>query len=164
MAGLASTTVDSPFGQLTLVADAHGLAAILWPEDKGRVALGPLMPQPGHPVLRQAAAQLAEYFAGTRTAFTVPLSFHGTPFQRKVWQALLTIPYGETRTYAEIARQVGSPDASRAVGAANGKNPISIIAPCHRVVGTGGKLTGFAGGMAAKAHLLNLEQGTPTLF
>lgn len=165
ISNLASQTVASPVGTLTLVADATGLAAILWPNDSAtRVPLGPLTEDPNHPILTQAATQLSEYFAGKRQTFTLPLSFHGTPFQQKVWQALLTIPFGQTRTYAQIARQIGSPEAVRAVGAANGKNPISIVAPCHRVIGANGKLTGFAGGMAAKAKLLDLENGTPTLF
>lgn len=98
-----------------------------------------------------------EYFAGTRTRFELDLDFSGTDFQKKVWEALLTIPFGETRTYSQIALQVGSPAAVRAVGAANGKNPISIIAPCHRVIGMSGELTGFAGGLAAKELLLRLE-------
>ena len=110
-------------------------------------------------MLTRAARQLAEYFAGTRRTFDLPLAFtaRGTPFQQKVWRALLTIPFGETRSYGEIAAQIGSPRAVRAVGAANGRNPISIVAPCHRVVGANGKLTGFAGGLENKAYLLALE-------
>jgi methylated-DNA-[protein]-cysteine S-methyltransferase len=108
-------------------------------------------------VLADAARQLAEYFAGQRQAFTLKLDVAGTPFQRKVWDALLTIPFGETRSYGEIARQIGSPQARRAVGAANGRNPVSIVAPCHRVIGASGRLTGFAGGLEAKAYLLTLE-------
>jgi methylated-DNA-[protein]-cysteine S-methyltransferase len=104
--------------------------------------------------------QLSDYFAGTRTHFDLPLDFHGTDFQKSVWAALLTIPFGETRSYAEIARQLGRPTAFRAVGAANGKNPISIVAPCHRVIGTNGALTGFAGGLEGKAFLLELEGAT----
>src|SRR5262249_47406779 len=103
--------------------------------------------------------QLGEYFAGKRKAFTVKLDYRGTPFQRKVWVALLAIPFGETRTYGELAKQIGSPAAVRAVGAANGRNPIAIIGPCHRVVGSTGKLTGFAGGLETKATLLKLEGG-----
>jgi methylated-DNA-[protein]-cysteine S-methyltransferase len=102
---------------------------------------------------------LAEYFAGTRNRFDLELDFTGTEFQKKVWQALLTIPFGETRSYSQIAEQIGSPSAVRAVGAANGRNPISIIAPCHRVIGASGKLTGFAGGLEAKELLLTLEGG-----
>jgi methylated-DNA-[protein]-cysteine S-methyltransferase len=111
----------------------------------------------GHPVLIEAERQLREYFAGRRTAFALKLDLVGTPFQRKVWNALLTIPFGETRSYGEIAKQIGSPVAVRAVGAANGRNPVAIVAPCHRVIGSTGKLTGFAGGLGAKACLLALE-------
>ncbi|MBB6425733.1 methylated-DNA--[protein]-cysteine S-methyltransferase [Sphingopyxis sp. JAI128] len=152
-------TIWSPVGELTLVADAAGLAAILWEDDPpGRVPLGPLVPATGHPLLCETARQLGEYFAGARTMFDLPLSFAGSDFQRRVWRALLTIPFGETRSYGEIARQLGNPAGSRAVGAANGRNPISIIAPCHRVVGSTGKLTGFAGGLDAKEFLLDLER------
>lgn len=148
----------SPVGELKLVASDQGLSAILWEnDDPARVRLGPLVEDPAHPILVEAERQLRDYFAGTRTAFTVPLDFRGTEFQRSVWAALLAIPYGETRSYAEIARAVGRPSAFRAVGAANGKNPISIIAPCHRVIGTNGALTGFAGGLKAKELLLGLE-------
>ena len=152
-------TIWSPVGELTLVADERGLAAILWENDKpDRVRLGALREKADHPVLVETERQLGEYFAGTRRTFDVPLSFAGTDFQKRVWAALLAIPFGETRSYGEIADQLGAPGASRAVGAANGRNPISIIAPCHRVVGSTGKLTGFAGGLEAKAFLLDLEQ------
>jgi methylated-DNA-[protein]-cysteine S-methyltransferase len=113
-----------------------------------------------HPMLVEAERQLQEYFSGARTRFTVPLDIAGTPFQRQVWEALRSIPYGETRSYAEIADQIGSPRAVRAVGAANGRNPVSIVAPCHRVIGSGGQLTGFAGGLEVKARLLAFEQRT----
>ncbi|HTU63649.1 MAG TPA: methylated-DNA--[protein]-cysteine S-methyltransferase, partial [Polyangiales bacterium] len=143
---------------LKLVASDGGLAAILWPnDDPGRVRLGVPVEGDAHPVLLETERQLREYFDGTRKVFDLELDFNGTEFQRKVWSALLTIPYGETRSYAQIARQIGSPDAVRAVGAANGRNPISIIAPCHRVIGSNGKLTGFAGGLETKAFLLELE-------
>ncbi|THD34516.1 MAG: methylated-DNA--[protein]-cysteine S-methyltransferase [Sphingomonas sp.] len=155
----AFTHIPSPVGTLKLVASDRGLAAILWENDReDRVRLGAMTEQPDHPVLAETARQLSEYFAGKRSAFTVPLDFHGTPFQKSVWAALLTIPVGETRTYAEIAAQVGRPTACRAVGAANGKNPISIIAPCHRVIGSDGSLTGFAGGLEGKRYLLDLER------
>lgn len=155
---LVHTDIGSPVGTLRLVASDTGLVAILWPNERaGRVPLGPTVEDSAHPVLVEAAAQVTEYFAGKRRAFDVPLDFRGTEFQRSVWQALLTIPYGETRSYGQIARQIGRPSASRAVGAANGRNPVSIIAPCHRVIGTGGALTGFAGGLAAKRMLLDLE-------
>lgn len=108
-------------------------------------------------MLRETETQLHEYFAGTRQRFTLPLDFAGTDFQIKVWQALLAIPFGETRSYRQIAEAIGHPAAVRAVGAANGRNPLSIVAPCHRVIGTNGKLTGFAGGLAVKAFLLQLE-------
>lgn len=149
----------SPVGKLTLIGNDDGLAAVLWPNDKpGRVRLTAEREEQRHPVLRDAAKQLEEYFAGKRRAFTLKLNMQGTAFQKKVWKALLAIPFGETRSYAEVARAIGSPRAVRAVGAANGRNPVSIIAPCHRVVGSDGKLTGFAGGLAVKARLLNLER------
>lgn len=151
-------TVASPVGMLTLVARGGRLAAVLWENDRpGRVRLGAMRPDDADPVLCEAERQLAEYFAGRRTRFELELDFIGTDFQKKVWQALLTIPYGQTRSYRDIAVQVGSSNAVRAVGAANGRNPLSIIAPCHRVVGTSGSLTGFAGGLSAKAELLRLE-------
>lgn len=155
----AFKTIRSPVGELTLVAEARGLAAILWENDRpGRVRLGALTADAAHPVLVETERQLREYFGGRRRAFDVPLFFSGSAFQQRVWRALLTIPFGETRSYGEIARQIGNPAASRAVGAANGRNPISIIAPCHRVVGSNGKLTGFAGGLDAKKYLLELER------
>jgi methylated-DNA-[protein]-cysteine S-methyltransferase len=156
--GYYYTYAPSPVGQLKLVASDRGLAAILWEnDDPARVRLGAMIEQSDHPILIETAAQLADYFAGRRRAFTVPLDFEGTDFQQ-VWTALLTIPFGETRTYGAIARQIGRPSASRAVGAANGRNPISIVAPCHRVLGSTGALTGFAGGLAAKDHLLGHER------
>lgn len=155
---LAFTTMLSPVGPLKLVASNAGLVAILWPDDKpGRVRLGAMAEDPNHPLLVETERQLSAYFAGTLARFDVPLDFRGTDFQRSVWQALLTIPFGETRSYAAIARQIGRPAAVRAVGAANGRNPISIIAPCHRVIGSNGALTGFAGGLEAKDYLLRLE-------
>ena len=154
-----SKTIPSPVGRLTLVASDKGLAAVLWENDSPRrVPLAITGEDSKHPVLREAERQLKEYFAGKRTSFDLPLDFHGTDFQKRVWKALLKIPFGETRSYAQIARALGKPTAMRAVGAANGKNPISIIAPCHRVIGKDGTLTGFAGGLKAKAHLLALER------
>lgn len=156
---LFSTRIDSPVGLLTLVADDDAIVAILWPDDDpARVRLGPLTDAPDHPLLIEAAAQLTSYFAGERTSFDLPLAPRGTAFQQAVWSALLTIPFGETRSYAQIAVQIGRPSACRAVGAANGRNPISIVAPCHRVVGANGALTGFAGGLEAKRLLLELER------
>ena len=160
----ACKTIDSPVGELKLVASDTGLAAILWQDDDpGRVRLGPPVRGPGNAVLVETERQLRAYFAGELTRFDLPLDFQGTEFQRSVWAALLTIPFGETRSYGEIARQIGRPTAFRAVGAANGRNPISIIAPCHRVVGSTGALTGFAGGLATKERLLGLERAHSTL-
>ena len=150
--------VDSPIGRLRLVANEDSLVAVSWEDGYTRHAT----PHIGtkallHPVLVETSRQLEEYFAGSRKKFELKLHFAGTEFQRKVWSALLTIPYGETRSYGRIAVQIGSPAAIRAVGAANGQNPIPIIAPCHRVVGSTGKLVGFGGGLPRKAHLLTLE-------
>lgn len=154
----AFKTMPSPVGTLTLVAGTNGLAAILWEDDRpGRVALGAMTEQPGHPVLIETEAQLRAYFAGERTTFDLPLDMAGSDFQKRVWAQLLSIPFGQTRTYGEIARAIGSPNAVRAVGAANGRNPVSIVAPCHRVIGSNGTLTGFAGGLEAKRYLLAHE-------
>ena len=150
--------VNSPVGSLKLVAREGRLAAILWQPDRvGRVRLGPMKQDHENPTLLTTERQLTEYFRGKRTCFDVELDLAGTDFQNEVWQALLTIPFGQTRTYQAIAKQIGRPTAIRAVGAANGRNPISIIVPCHRVVGADGALTGFAGGLEAKRRLLNLE-------
>jgi methylated-DNA-[protein]-cysteine S-methyltransferase len=154
--------MKSPVGELKLVASDQGLAAILWENDNPkRVRLNIVGEDRSHPVLLETERQLAEYFAGQRKTFTVALDFAGTDFQKKVWQALLAIPFGQTRSYGEIAKALGNAKAMRAVGAANGKNPISIIAPCHRVIGSTGRLTGFAGGLNVKARLLELECGGP---
>lgn len=151
-------TMKSPVGPLKLVASNYGLAAILWNNDPpNRVRLGPLVEAKEHPVLLETERQLSEYFAGKREKFSLKFDFVGTEFQKEVWQALVTIPFGETCSYGQIARQIGRPKAVRAVGAANGKNPISIVVPCHRVIGTNGKLTGFAGGLETKATLLKIE-------
>ena len=153
-------TTPTPVGLLTLVGSDSGLAAVLWENDRpDRVPIGATVEATHHPLLCEAERQLAAYFAGALTLFDLPLDFRGTAFQQAVWAALLTIPFGQTRSYAKIARQIGRPDACRAVGAANGRNPISIIAPCHRVIGASGGLTGFAGGLAAKQFLLALERG-----
>lgn len=150
--------IPSPVGQLILVARETRLAAILWENERlNRVRLGPLEEDTQHPILKETERQLLEYFAGQRRRFELELDFAGTDFQIRVWQALLSIPFGETRSYRDIAIQIGQPTAVRAVGAANGRNPISIIAPCHRVIGSSGSLTGFAGGLAAKQFLLSLE-------
>jgi len=154
--------VDSPIGTLTLVATDEGLAAILWQNDRPRrVPLDAGAEDPGHPVLIETERQLQEYFAGQRKEFALTLDVTGTAFQQKVWNALRTIPFGETRSYAQIAAQIGHPAAVRAVGAANGRNPVSIVTPCHRVIGSMGQLTGFAAGLDIKAHLLALEGASP---
>lgn len=154
----AFKTMKSPVGEFKLVASDRGLAAVLWEnDDPKRVRLSSMEEDTHHPVLLEAGRQLDEYFAGKRKTFSVKLKFVGTGFQKQVWNALLTIPYGETRSYGEIAVQIGNPKAVRAVGAAVGRNPLSIIAPCHRVIGSTGKLTGFAGGLAAKSRLLEIE-------
>lgn len=151
--------MDSPVGVLKLVAHDQALVAVMWDnEDHKRVRLAELIEDRQHPMLHKVKQQLEEYFAGQRQQFDLPLDFQGTAFQQQVWQALLSIPYGETRTYKEIAVQLGNEKAVRAVGAANGKNPISIIAPCHRVIGSSGALVGFAGGLDKKQILLSLEQ------
>jgi len=150
--------IDSPLGKLKLVSRDNGLAAILWENDPpGRVRLGELKEDGNDPVLVETEKQLKEYFAGERNSFSVALNPAGTVFQNKVWQALIQIPYGETKSYREIAEKIGHASAVRAVGAANGRNPISIVVPCHRVIGSSGKLTGFAGGLEAKRMLLELE-------
>ena len=148
----------SPVGQLKLVAHEQALVAVLWDnENPKRVRLAELVEDVSHPVLLKTRQQLTEYFSGQRKVFDLPLDFEGTLFQKQVWSALLAIPYGETRSYKQIAQQIGNEKAVRAVGAANGKNPISIIAPCHRVIGAGGALVGFAGGLDKKEILLELE-------
>jgi methylated-DNA-[protein]-cysteine S-methyltransferase len=159
--------LDSPVGLLTLVASEAGLRAILWPgDDPARAGLAGTTLVPGRSgVLDEAALQLQEYFARVRTSFDLPLDLEGTPFQVAAWEALAAIPYGETRTYAEQAVLTGRPNAVRAIGAANGRNPVSIVLPCHRVVGSDGALRGFAGGLDVKATLLAFEhaRASPTI-
>jgi len=152
---LASTTLDTPLGPLHLLAGDEGLVAVTLPEQPAPEAGA--RDGAGHPVLERARAQLADYFAGRLQQFDLPLAPRGTGFQREVWIALAAIPFGATRSYADIARQLGRPTASRAVGAANGRNPLPIVVPCHRVVGTDGSLTGYAGGLACKEWLLRHE-------
>lgn len=154
----AISWLDTPLGTMTLVADGDGLACVHLPHhapaperDRDRA------------VLRAARAQLTEYFAGQRTRFALPLCPRGTPFQHEVWRLLQDIPFGTTTSYGALARAIGRPSASRAVGAANGRNPIAIIVPCHRVIGADGSLTGYAGGLPAKRWLLAHEQVQQTL-
>jgi len=162
---LAYKMIDSPVGKLKLIASDKGLVAILWENDSPRrVRLDDLVADERHPVLMEAERQLGQYFAGKRKAFSIALDLRGTRFQKDVWEALLAIPFGETRSYGQLAKKLGNPRATRAVGAANGRNPVSIIVPCHRVIGSSGKLTGFAGGLETKAHLLSLEEKDGRLF
>ena len=152
--------IDSPVGPLMLAADDAGLRHIEFrdnrhPADRTDWHGGE------HPILQTAETQLAEYFAGSRRDFDLPLAPQGTPFQRQVWFALATIPYGQTRSYAQIAAQLQRPTATRAVGAANGRNPLPIVLPCHRVIGADGSLTGFSGGLPTKRFLLELEGVLP---
>jgi methylated-DNA-[protein]-cysteine S-methyltransferase len=155
---LSYKEIDSPVGKLKLVASAKALVAVLWERERpNRVKLKAMNRDPHHPVLIEAERQLTEYFSGTRTEFDLPLEPCGSEFQKKVWWALREIPFGKTRSYLDLASALGSPKAVRAVGAANGKNPLSIVVPCHRVIGADGSLTGFAGGLEAKARLLALE-------
>jgi methylated-DNA-[protein]-cysteine S-methyltransferase len=150
--------VDSPVGKLKLVARDSKLVAILWEnERKNRVKLGEMQPADDNPTLLDAARQLHEYFSGKRMRFDLDIAMEGTPFQKRVWGALLDIPFGERRSYRDIATQIGNRQAVRAVGAAIGRNPLSIITPCHRVIGSSGNLTGFAGGLPTKALLLATE-------
>jgi methylated-DNA-[protein]-cysteine S-methyltransferase len=155
-----TTTIDSPVGELRLIASDDGLRAILWgAEDAERIAsIDGDMVEERTPLLDEAAKQLGEYFAGTRRDFDLPLDPAGTDFQKSAWMVLRGIPYGETMTYGEQARRLGDPNKARAVGAANGKNPLSIVVPCHRVIGSNGDLTGFAAGVDIKSWLLDHER------
>lgn len=143
-------TIDSPVGHLALHADDTALLGLCFTS-------APLTESPRDAVLQQTVAELAEYFAGQRNVFTVPFRPEGTDFQRRVWALLLEIPHGHTWTYAQLAQRLGNPSAVRAVGAANGQNPISILVPCHRVVGANGRLIGYGGGLENKAWLLAHE-------
>ena len=152
--------LPSPVGPLTVVASERGLQRLIFgahPPEFGRE-------EPLQPIVRKTAQQLGEYFDATRQTFSIPLDVHGTPFQQSVWRLLQGIPFGETSTYGALARALGDAGKSRAVGRANGANPVAIVVPCHRVVGGSGRLTGFSGGLEAKAFLLRLEQRQTTLF
>jgi methylated-DNA-[protein]-cysteine S-methyltransferase len=155
-----TTTMDSPLGELRLIAGENGLRAILWgAEDAERIAsIDDELVEGTTPVLDEAISQLEEYFAGTRREFDLPLDPAGTEFQQSAWMVLRTIPYGQTISYGQQAEQLGDPNKARAVGAANGKNPLSIVVPCHRVVGSNGHLTGFAAGIDVKSWLLDHER------
>ncbi|HEY4929259.1 MAG TPA: methylated-DNA--[protein]-cysteine S-methyltransferase [Acidimicrobiales bacterium] len=154
------TTVDSPIGPLTLMARDGSLTHLVI-EDQAHATEPPVGSERDDDVFADVATQLDEYFAGTRTAFDVPMTLAGTDFQRRVWAELCAIPYGQTISYGELARRVGNPKASRAVGLANGRNPVAVIVPCHRVIAADGSLGGYGGGLDRKVHLLGLEQGRP---
>jgi methylated-DNA-[protein]-cysteine S-methyltransferase len=157
MSETVKTIVDSPVGPLTLVGQDGVLTGLYMDEQRHRPAeqtFGHVDAEP----FRDVIEQLAAYFAGDLKTFDLPLGLHGTPFQRTVWAALREIPYGETVSYGELANHIGRPGAARAVGLANGKNPIGIVVPCHRVVGVGGDLTGYGGGIERKQHLLTFER------
>lgn len=160
----SSCVVASPVGPLTLVATATALLELRFADEPVHDDTTVVAPT-DHQILAATADQLAAYFAGQRQRFELPIELHGTAFQRRVWSALRTIPYGETWSYGRIAAAIGAPTASRAVGLANGRNPVSIIVPCHRVIGADGRLTGYGGGLDRKRLLLDLEAGvvgTPT--
>lgn len=151
------THMDSPIGKLLLVADDKALLSIAF---AGHAPKADSQDRPSHPILQSARRQLDEYFAGRRTRFELPLAPAGTPFQKSVWKALRGIPYGKTCSYGDIARKIGNPKAVRAVGLANGANPIPLVIPCHRVIGSNGTLTGYGGGLDRKRKLLALEGRT----
>jgi len=156
---LHSTTHVTPVGMLTLVASDRGLRAVLWPKLSPQRA--GISPRPhrnqAHPILQKTVQQLDEYFAGSRTSFDLPLDLEGTRFQLAAWRSLADIPFGTTSTYGQQAAALGIPTAARAVGAANGANPVCIVLPCHRVIGANGSLTGFGGGLPVKQWLLDHE-------
>lgn len=159
-AGVRHALVPSPLGELTVSADGEALTGVYFEGHRHPPAprrLGARVTAADDPTLAAAQAQLTDYFAGERTLFELPLAPVGEPFQQRVWRRLLAIPYGERITYGAIAREFGDPHLARAVGAAVGRNPLSIVIPCHRVVGSTGSLTGFAGGLDRKARLLDLE-------
>lgn len=162
---IRSARVRTSLGVFTLVGDDVALTAVHYPDDVAPAdgSWGEPVEAQGHPLLREAAAQLLAYAAGERTVFDLPLRPGGTEFQRTAWSALLDIPYGQTRTYRQQAEAIGRPTAVRAVGAANGRNPIPLVIPCHRVLGSGGAPTGYAGGVALKIRLLDLESGRDRL-
>jgi methylated-DNA-[protein]-cysteine S-methyltransferase len=157
------TQIESPVGPLLLVADEAGLRQILFVNGRHQARPEPSWKVDAAP-LEKTIGQLRSYFAGEREEFDLPLAPEGTPFQQEVWRRLCDIPYGETISYGELARRIGNPQASRAVGLANGSNPIPIVIPCHRVIGSNGKLTGYGGGLPIKEKLLALERKQLTLL
>jgi methylated-DNA-[protein]-cysteine S-methyltransferase len=156
------TSLDSPIGELLLVGDGRALHGLYMQEGRTAIAVRQDWEQADEP-FAEVCAQLREYFDGRRREFSVPLAMNGSPFQQRVWRALQEIPYGETVSYGEQARRIGPPADPRAVGQANGRNPISVIVPCHRVIGADGSLTGYGGGLERKRLLLELESGVLSL-
>ncbi|ADW17077.1 methylated-DNA/protein-cysteinemethyltransferase [Desulfobulbus propionicus DSM 2032] len=155
---LCNATLPTPFGLFTLSADDIGLRGLLFPAEQPPLPPGSLVALASQPLLAEAGQQLLAYLAGRLHRFDLPLSIHGTPFQQQVWAQLRAIPYGETLTYGELAACIGGRQKARAVGGAAHANPLAIIIPCHRLIGAGGKLTGFGGGLAMKQALLDLER------
>jgi methylated-DNA-[protein]-cysteine S-methyltransferase len=158
----AYTTLDSPIGELLLLGDGRALRGLYMQHGRRPIAVAPTWQRSAEP-FADVAAQLREYFAGERTSFDAPLALDGSAFERRVWQELQEIPYGQTISYGELARRIGQPSAARAVGLANGRNPIGVIVPCHRVIGANGSLTGYGGGLERKRLLLELESGQARL-
>lgn len=155
---LSYTSIDSPIGELLLLGDGDALHGLYMQDGRKPARIAPQWKRSAAP-FADVRVQLREFFAGERVVFDTPLAMHGTPFELQVWRALVDIPYGETVSYGEIATRVGQPSAARAVGLANGRNPIAVIVPCHRVIGADGTLTGYGGGLERKRLLLELEQG-----
>jgi O-6-methylguanine DNA methyltransferase len=167
---IATAALQTPIGTLRLYGGPRGLLTLALPNEARAATaarlqrlLGPVAIAEDAGALAAALAQVADYFGGGRRSFDLALDPRGTPFQRLVWEAVARVPYGETRTYGEIARAIGRPAAGRAVGRANGANPLPLLIPCHRIVGAGGALTGYGGGLATKRRLLALERGQPVL-
>jgi methylated-DNA-[protein]-cysteine S-methyltransferase len=160
----SATTIDSPIGELLLARTVEGLSAVLMTGQRNALGAVPAEVEWTSAGFDEATTQLKEYFAGQRTHFTIATSVTGTDFQRQVWGELTRIAYGETISYGELARRINNPAAVRAVGLANGRNPLSIIVPCHRVIGADGSLTGYGGGLANKEWLLRHEGALPSLF
>jgi len=155
-----NATLTTPLGLFTLTADESGLCSLSFPQEPPSAPPAPLVEIAAHPLLREAGRQLLAYLDGTRRDFDLPLSIHGTAFQQQVWEQLRAIPYGRTMTYAELAERIGDRRKARAVGGAAHANPVGIVIPCHRLIGAGGKLTGFGGGLPMKEALLALERRT----
>ena len=156
----ARTTVKAPFGTLTVVASDAGVRFCMFDNESHPKSMAgmKIVEDPGHPVVAQAVQQLNEYFSGTRQHFSVKVDLHGTDFQVAAWKALAQVPYGQTWSYAQQAASIGRPTATRAIGAANGRNPVAVILPCHRIIGANGALTGFGGGISTKQWLLEHEK------